>query len=577
MSAVAEGAKGAETSTDAEEAKFLWPPLMIAVVLLWLLPLGTSLGLDETGAWWVVKDGWREAVVRNRLWPGSVLFDFILVAVRAVAGDSDVAMRIPSVLAMLGALFLLYKLATRLLGRAAAMFSCLVFVTLRDVVYVASTVRPYALGLLFVIAAMLALVNWLDYGRFRYGAAYCIFAALTMHASYLLGVMFLVHALYIGARIRVGSASVRVGHVLLVWLAAGTLMLPLLPAVVSSSSGSMQHIYLDSPQIKDVLQTAVPPLLAGAAGMAVLLWCVAAKPVFLSALPKGMGAWLIAWWTFIPPATIFVLSVATPLKLFAERYYIAYTPGLALMAGAVLNMIGPRALRLTVAAALTVSAVLVFDVNEQAMRGTTDWRGAAAAVRTHIGAENTPVIGVPGFHEGYTLEGIADPAISDAIFAPYLRYSWGGDLVRVPGVIEPKADAYLEKIVESLSHQREFFVAGLFGSEYYQMWLRGRTRPLGFSFRYYGNYGGVEVMLFTREHNNGTDSRSFNLDEFLAASDYIAKANDRCAAATTSRSTIRVFSKNTAPAAQLIGTRAVPLTCSPPQLNHLAWFRTTAS
>jgi hypothetical protein len=500
MSAILERSAAASSKAEAEEAKFLWPPILISIVLLWLVPMSTSLGLDETGTWWVVKDGLRQTIERAKIWPAgqSILFDSILLAVRAVAGDSDFAMRAPSVAAMGIALILLYRLGRKFFGPLAAMFSCLVFITLRDVVYVASTVRPYALGLLFVIAAMLALVNWIDTGKFRHGAAYSILAALTVHAHYFLGVMFLVHAMYLFARIRGGTSSIGWKQVLLGWLGSAVFLLPAAPFALSLNAARSQHVYLPTPDVETALTSLVPILLTGAFAVAILLRIVARKPVTISADFSGLPVWLCAAWALVPPGITFLISLMTPLKLFAPRYYVAFTPGLALFAAYLFQMLGPRSLRLLIAAALTVAAVLSFAINERATRGTVDFRGAARAIREHVGQQDTPVLVVPGFREGETVQAVLNPAITDVLFAPYLRYNFGA-LVRLPASFEPEAEAYIDKtFADSLVHQHEFFIAGLMLSERYQDWLRARAKPFGFRSRVFGNYGGVEVMIFAR-------------------------------------------------------------------------------
>ena len=49
------------------EARYLWPPLILGIVAVWVVPMGSSLGLDESGNWWVIKDGLAAMIERAGL------------------------------------------------------------------------------------------------------------------------------------------------------------------------------------------------------------------------------------------------------------------------------------------------------------------------------------------------------------------------------------------------------------------------------------------------------------------------------------------------------------------------------
>src|SRR6266404_9171016 len=102
-----EGMVTTDVASEQAESRFLWPPIIIAVVLLWIVPMGSSLGNDEASNWWVVKDGLKQAVARansSQSLPGSqsILYNLLPIAARAIGGDSEIVLRFPSVLAMSG-------------------------------------------------------------------------------------------------------------------------------------------------------------------------------------------------------------------------------------------------------------------------------------------------------------------------------------------------------------------------------------------------------------------------------------------------------------------------------------------
>ena len=502
MNSVAPEALRTAPLAEWEEARYLLPPLILGIILLWIVPLGSSLGLDESGNWWVVKDGVREMLVRARVWPGgqSVLFNFFVIGARSIGGDSDVAMRIPSLLMAMGTLVLIYRLGKRLAGPLAAMFSCLIFVAMREVIYVASTVRPYALAILLVTGAMLALINWLDSGELRYAGVYVVLAALTAYATYLYCMMFLVHASYAIVRMRMRDTRVRPAALIGAWIACGILMLPLAAQVLPAYSRRAGETYLPTPNVEEILASLIPPVVGGAIGLGMILALALRKPMAGSLQPFRHG-WVLAVWALTPPAIILLLGFVTDLQLFAGRYYLANAPGVALVLGLLLSALEPIWLRRFVASAIIISAILMYGVNEHFMRGLFDYRGAVAAVREQVKDDpETPVILTSGFTESQKLANVLDPTLSQPLFAPLLRYQIPGHLVFVPSSPLDEDNPYIDQVfTTTLRNQPKFIVVGLLNAEFLRVWLLGRGRDLGFHVHSHENYTGISVVVFERD------------------------------------------------------------------------------
>jgi Dolichyl-phosphate-mannose-protein mannosyltransferase len=494
-----------ELTQERQESRFLWPPLILVIVLLWLVPLGSSLGLDETGNYWVIKDGLVTAAARSNQWSGgqSLLFDALVVAARHIGGDHDFVYRIPSVLAMVLALFFLYKIGTRLAGQLAAMFACLAFASMREVVYVASTLRPYALGLAFVTGAVWALIRWFDSGKRLYGVAYAILAALTIYAHYFLGAMFVVHGIYGLARIRRRDTVVRLRELVVAICLSGAMILPLVPQFMWLLASRAQHSDLGSPtfgDVGDVLKSIVPPLLAGSLALGVLLSIAQRRPITFVRDARLDSGWLLVTWAAAPPLLILLVSLVGDTSIFAGRYYIAAAPGIALLVGALLRLLGPASVRRSIAASVAICAVVQMGVGEHFKRGTTNFRDAVAAVNARVGSSATPVVVESMFSEGSSLAEIRNPRLADVLFAPYVRYPLAGRVVRLPAFLRPDVEQYLdEHVVPILSGSRKFFVIGLAQAAFYRNWLAGRLHTLGFVSRLDGDYGGVDVYIFQRE------------------------------------------------------------------------------
>ena len=487
---------------DAEraECRFLWPPIAIAVILFWIVPLGTGFGGDESSNWWVIKDGLREAIARAtgpQSLPGaqSIFYNLLPLAVQALGGQSEIALRLPSVLAMLGAVLLIYKIGLRLIGPLAAMFGCLVFITMGDVVPVASTLRPYALALLCVAGAMLALMNWLDTGKLRHAVAYVLLAALTVYAHDLFALMYAVHGAYVLARWRARDTPVKLGAVILACLASAAALVPLAPAVLRLFANRDEHVYAATPDVWALLAGLVPPALMGAIVLGILMALASGSPVATDWKLSAPASRLLAVWALAPPVILFAVSWSGGTKLFVPRYYLPAAPAVALLAGALIRSVQPAGVRRLIASTILICSLIQFGVLERFARGTEGWRETAQAVRDHVGGRPAPVLAVSSFAEARGPDAVLDPGRSDVLFAPFLRYPTGGRLVRLPWFSEESAKYVSDTLVPRLREEPEFLLVGLSGALDYETWFKGllggtfSTRPLGY-------YGGIKVVLF---------------------------------------------------------------------------------
>jgi hypothetical protein len=280
-------------------------------------------------------------------------------------------------------------------------------------------------------------------------------------------------------------------------------MLPLAAQVLSAYSKRAGETYLSTPSVAEILASIVPPVLAGAIGLGMILALALRKPV-ASSLRPFPHSWVLAVWALTPPAIILLLGFITDLRLFAGRYYLANAPGVALALGSILSALEPAWLRRFVASAIVISAILMYGVNEHFMRGLFDYRGAVAAVREHVKNEpETPVMMMSGFTESEKLAIVLDPTLSQPLFAPLLRYKIPGHLVYMPSSPLEEANPYIDHVfTTTLRNKRKFLVVGLLNAEFVSVWLLGRGRDLGFHMSSHESYGGVAVAVFER----GTES-----------------------------------------------------------------------
>jgi len=97
--------------------------LALAVsISVWFIAIRAPLWLDETISFFQIKGRFSEIMARQG-WPAVPVYSFILWPWVRLVGSSEIALRIPSVLAMLGAVYLLYRAARQLFERDVALIA----------------------------------------------------------------------------------------------------------------------------------------------------------------------------------------------------------------------------------------------------------------------------------------------------------------------------------------------------------------------------------------------------------------------------------------------------------------------
>jgi mannosyltransferase len=300
----------------------LFALLAMTILRLWIPPLSSSLWVDETGTFWMASGSLAQTISRCLHWPGqSPLYGAIVWAAMKIGGQSEVAMRLPSVAAMALTAFLLYRLGVRILDRQAALLATLVFVALHDVAFAAADARPYSCALLAAVASTLLLVRWLEGRRFADWFGYVLLSALVVHLHYFFSLIFAVHAIYAIAWHRTR------GPVNWLWLVAaaaviGVLVLPLAGHLRLLGASRSSISYRDTPDPLKLFQAITPPAVACGLAAGLLLAYLFSEGFALRSLetnPSSLA--LIVSWLAVAPVLLFAVSFLTPTKIFVPRYY----------------------------------------------------------------------------------------------------------------------------------------------------------------------------------------------------------------------------------------------------------------
>jgi len=461
-----------ETSRlDTEASERLWIIAVgtMVVIQLWFGMIGTSLWQDETGTWWIAKDGAAEVVRRSFSWSGqSPLFYLAAWLSQRLFGLNEIALRIPSVLAMSGAIYFLYRIAERLYDRTSAALVSFVFLCV--VSFYAIDARPYALAIFCLTVSTWALLRWLDGNRPLDAVLYLIAGTLVVYVHCIMSLGLGAGVIYAVAVTR--KQPRRLACLGFLQVAIFLLCAPLLSELKIFYAARSIHNNAGLPTIGDLLYGFVPCSLAGALVILVWICMVFRKDAEIVGKCSGRAAVLIGTWAFLAPLILLLLPVFTDLRLYVDRYFSSALPGQALLAGGLLSSIRPRAVRKALVLVLGAVSILAQGRLTQNSHGNEDWRAAMASARKEAGS--APVLMVSGFIEAVDFAALRNPKLSDILFAPEVFYGEPEKSIRLPNSFNGNGGAELETIAKQLEPESRFFVLTGKLNRNYEMWLAGR-------------------------------------------------------------------------------------------------------
>jgi 4-amino-4-deoxy-L-arabinose transferase-like glycosyltransferase len=141
----------------------------------WLLPSlfylvhsdPRPLWLDETVSIYLIQGG-LAGIMSRQVWPDAPTYSCLLWLWTKLVGMGEIALRISSILPMLGAVYLLYRAARELFDREVGLIGAILFCLHPIIIFASIDIRPYRFAALAINSSILALVhlrhndsNWL--------------------------------------------------------------------------------------------------------------------------------------------------------------------------------------------------------------------------------------------------------------------------------------------------------------------------------------------------------------------------------------------------------------------------------
>lgn len=485
-----------------------WPPeravililLGIVVLKLWILPLGTSFWLDETGTYWTIKDGPRQAIARCYMWPSQApAYSAIAWAALALGGPHEAVLRLPSLIAGFATLLVVYRLGVRLLDREAAWLAVLALACMEPVAFAAADARPYAIALFAATSAILMLVRWLDTGSLAAAIGCALAVSLTIHVQYVFAVTLGVHAVYVAYRMYTGT-RVKLPGAALILAGIALMCLPLTPHFLLVKR--LTRSFADKPDPAAFFAQIVSPVTAGALLTGLLLARILLFNVrFRRLAPQRNGLFLLSAWALLPVCALYLFSTMTASRIFIPRYLLCAAPAFALLTAWAIRTVEPARARSIIALALAVASIATFGGFRTIwIHGREDWRRAMADVRSMAAGTRIPVLIRSGFVESAYTDWRSRAETSGFLFAPLLLYPSAGDTIPLPYRLDDRARSFLNETASSvLEKTSRFLLVNSDSNPAFDEWIEGRMWPLGFRMRKAGTYDRVRVLIFDRD------------------------------------------------------------------------------
>ena len=476
----------------------LFALLALSIVRLWLMPLGSSFWVAEMGTVFVVEHGAAHPSLAVAPQVPKSIYYALPRAASALLGSSEIVYRLPSTLAMGLALFLIARLAARLIHPRAAWFAAFVCLALSGIGYQAADARPYALGTLAAAAGALGLVRWLDAGRWRDGLLFACSAALLWRVHLIYWPFYLEFVIYAAARLLRRESRVGWLPVAAVFGIIGLALAPVLLDALALFREARAHVIVEPPSLhalEHLLRWNVVLICGGGAWLLarILRWPRPANPVSGTSLTLAL-----AWW-LCQPIALFAFSRLTGNSVFVTRYLSIMLPGVALSATALAAGSIPPAHWKRLAALAGVAALLlqgqwtrVWPVHEH-----SDWRGAARQVNALVPGPVTPVICPSPFIEARPPVWRPDYPLPGFLYSHLPVYPIAGKLILFPFATSPEAEAYAATLTrETLSSSGRFLIYGGNGpASFWSKWFAARPELAGWSYIRH-THGDVNVVEF---------------------------------------------------------------------------------
>ena len=491
------------------EINAIYAVALAASVTLWLVAIRAPLWLDETSSYWQISAGFRQIMIRRGL--VSAAYPYILWFTTRITGTSEIALRIPSILAMLAAVYLLYRAARELFDRDVAFIVAVIFCVHPVVIFSSIDARPYAFGVLALNAAIYLLVHLRNSDSNWMAAAFGATSALTTHFQMLFGAVLPVLAVCFllsktgnlsetGKKTGKNTGNLRtlIRQSLIALVAFTLVFLPNLPDLLHIFRNRQAFVFdRTRPSLIELASTLAPGWLAYIVPIVVLLAILTRKLDFRGRI--DLWRFLVcASVGLVPILFLFAVSALTPTNIWVTRYRLIAIPGIALWWGWLISRIDSKLLRVLFCVAVVVSATYKKLSSPDAKLHFYSWKYAIALAEKNAAPDNATVLMCSDFPSSDYFPMPVGEAVKDSsLFTPLSYYKLSVSVVALPRSLNDDAKRISSDFVRQAGERHERFLVLAYRPSFpTQQWIKTISAPTH-TFKPLAQPDGVLVLEFT--------------------------------------------------------------------------------
>jgi hypothetical protein len=477
----------------------IYAAALALAISVWFVAIRAPLWLDETGSYWQISAGFSE--IWSRQFNCFPAFTYILWLSTRLIGTSEFALRIPSLLAMLGAVCLFYLAARELFDsdRDIAIISTIIVCLHPIAVYTSIDVRPYAFAALATNAAILIVVRLRRHDSNWLAAMFGLSAICILYFQYLNGVILPALVICFFAA-KTGSRRTmwrQFGIAFAVFAVGFLLVIPGLRYLLLTRG---THVSEAPPKLESLIWTLMPgPLLLVLGGtLLAALVTVAMRKTGANSSDDSNGWRLLLCGSLalIPILILYGVSRETSLRVFSARYRLVAVPGIALCWGLLIRRYLSRTLRLLFCVSLVIFVSYSYFSSPYARQHSYTWKYALAFAEKNASLDNSPVVICSDFIESDYAPMPVNSAKTSVLFAPLSYYKLTVPVVPLPRALNAEAIRVGSQFLQDATQKRQRFFALAYQPSYKTLTWLTQSASENYDVHELGVFDGVAVLEF---------------------------------------------------------------------------------
>ena len=429
----------------------------LSCLTVWFLAIRAPLWTDETLSYWQIAGGVKQIWARSVQGNSFAAYAYILWFTKKIFGDKEIVLRIPSILAMLAAVYVFYRSARELFTWDVSLFATMTFAIPQGIAFAAIDVRPYAFALLMTNLGILLFLRWMSTQKAKYAALFGIATAGIFYFHYLFASMIAALVVYyLLVRLCLLKRDLRqIGAALGCF---AVFILPVLPRLKYIYETRVTHSFAPTPHPAWILEKLYPGPGQLTVAVGVVLMAAVVRRLRLPTGEVLRKLLFCASLALVPILCLYGISVYSTVHVFIPRYLLVAVPGIALSWGWLCSIIDSRALRAFFCFAFVGLSAFQAYRSPLARWHEASWKEALAIADANAAVDHATLLMCSPLIEADFLPMPPAPAES-VLYSPLSYYKVSAPVVPLPRSLNDEAQRDVKKfLLHAAMEHRRFLV-----------------------------------------------------------------------------------------------------------------------